>query len=131
MKRAGRVIRTLLTEGLLAISVLISILMVINLYHPTIPDPYTARNEALAIPELATLAPDSLLNSGDLAALDALPGIGEVLAARIIEARELDGLYTFPEDVMSVKGVGEKKFADIAAYLAAMEATPTDLAPLP
>ena len=69
----------------------------------------------------------SLLNSGDLTALDDLPGIGEVTAGRIIETRERDGTFYFPEDLMTVSGIGEKRLADIMAYLAEQPASPTDL----
>ncbi|MCU0286797.1 MAG: helix-hairpin-helix domain-containing protein [Acidobacteria bacterium] len=39
-----------------------------------------------------------------------LPRIGEKIAARIIEYREKNGKFKKPEDLMKVKGVGEKTF---------------------
>lgn len=131
MKKAGRIIHKLLPKGLLVVSVLVLLLMAADLYHPLFSDRYTARGGAPALPELHGLAADSLLNSGDLDALDELPGIGEVLAQRIIETRERDGLFYFPEDIMSVSGIGEKRFADIMAFIAAQEATSTDLPAAP
>lgn len=131
MKQTGRSIRKLLARGLLAVSVLFALLMAFSLYAPSFPDPYAARGGSTELPELTGLPADSLLNSGDVSALDELPGIGEVLASRIIETRERDGLFFFPEDVMTVSGIGEKRFADIMAYLAAQETTPTDLPSAP
>ena len=127
MKKAGRSLREILIRILLVASGLLALLMVCELYHPAFPDLWTASGSGVVVPELTALAPDSLLNSGSMADLDKLPGIGEVLAGRIIETRERDGLFRYPEDVMSVSGIGEKRFADIMAYMAAQEATPTDL----
>jgi competence protein ComEA len=39
-----------------------------------------------------------------------LPRIGEKIAERIIEYREKNGKFKRPEDIMKVKGIGEKTF---------------------
>lgn len=131
MKKPGHFLRQLLPWCLMAGIAFALLLMVCNLYKPAHPDHYTARGGSMLIPELTGLPPDSLLNSGDVKALDALPGIGEVLAGRIIETRERDGLFFFPEDVMTVSGIGEKRYHDIMTWLAAQEASPTDLPAAP
>ncbi len=43
----------------------------------------------------------------------ALPGIGEVLAGRILAYRDAHGSFTAPEELMYVEGIGEKKIEDI------------------
>lgn len=53
------------------------------------------------------------LNRSDAAALQSLPGIGPKLAQEIIRHREERGRFTSVEDLLSVKGIGEKKFSDI------------------
>ena len=40
--------------------------------------------------------------------LEALAGVGPVLAQEIIAERETNGDFHYPEDLISVKGIGEK-----------------------
>jgi len=48
------------------------------------------------------------LNTGTVADFDALPGVGEVLAARIVAWREENGRFTSVEDLGEVVGIGPK-----------------------
>ncbi len=57
------------------------------------------------------------INTADLAALCALPGIGEALAGRVIEYREAHGPFTSPDEIMNVSGIGAGKFAAIEALI--------------
>ena len=43
--------------------------------------------------------------------LDALPGIGPVLASRIVNYRKANGPFTAIEDLQRVSGIGSAKFA--------------------
>lgn len=47
------------------------------------------------------------VNMADAATLDTLPGIGEVLAQRIIDHREAHGPFASVDDLISVSGIGE------------------------
>lgn len=49
--------------------------------------------------------------------LETLPGVGPVLAARIIEFREERGPFTTVEDLLDVPGIGEAKLASLRDYL--------------
>jgi competence protein ComEA len=48
------------------------------------------------------------LNTADAAALDSLPGIGPVLAERIIAFRTDNGPFTSVDDLGEVSGIGER-----------------------
>ena len=48
------------------------------------------------------------LNTATVSQIAALPGIGEKTAERIIEYREKNGGFKKVEDLMNVKGIGEK-----------------------
>ncbi len=50
------------------------------------------------------------LNTATVAQLETLPGVGPALAARIIEHRQKSGGFKKIEELMNVKGIGEKSF---------------------
>ncbi len=74
---------------------------------------YVSVHPASTLAPLWGLSPESLINTGDAKELDTLPGVGEVISQRIIETREALGGFRLPEDLMLVKGIGEKTFAKI------------------
>ena len=50
------------------------------------------------------------LNTATVAQLEALPGIGKSVAERILEYRDKSGGFKKVEDLMNVRGIGEKSF---------------------
>ena len=81
------------------------------------PDRYASVHPAATMLPLMGFSADHLVNTGDAKALDALPGVGEVISARMVETREALGGYRLPEDLMLVKGIGEKTLEKIMDYL--------------
>ncbi|MEV0620872.1 ComEA family DNA-binding protein [Nonomuraea sp. NPDC050404] len=67
---------------------------------PVVP----AADPATAILDLNTATPDQL---------EQLPGVGEVLAARIVEFRTGRGAFTTVNQLREVSGIGPRKFEEI------------------
>ena len=51
------------------------------------------------------------INRATAGELDALPGIGPVLASRIIDYRKTNGPFISVDDLQKVSGIGSAKFA--------------------
>ena len=49
------------------------------------------------------------VNSATSSQLEALPGVGRVIAERIVEFRRDNGPFADKQSLMGVKGIGEKK----------------------
>lgn len=76
---------------------------------PTAPPPATD-------PEAAGTAPVSL-NTATVEQLDALPGIGPVLAANIVAFREENGGFTSVEQLVDVSGIGASRLAELRDHV--------------
>ncbi len=58
----------------------------------------------------ATASAPVNLNAASAAQLQTLPGVGSSTAERIVEYRQKNGAFKKIEELMNVKGIGEKSF---------------------
>ena len=57
------------------------------------------------------------INTATREELERLPGIGEALAARIVEHRERHGAFRRVEHLIIVRGISERRFAALRAFI--------------
>lgn len=69
-------------------------------------------NDCIVIPEKTEQKKVSI-NTGTKEELMTLPGIGPATAEKIIQYREENGLFRETDELMRVRGIGEKKLAKI------------------
>ncbi len=70
----------------------------------------------------ATFAEDSgkiNINTASVEQLSDITGIGPVIAQRIVDYRENNGGFSTVEEIVNVRGIGEKTFAKIKNYITA------------
>src|SRR6266446_4914670 len=72
--------------------------------------PGTARGAA---PQAAAPGEKVNINTAGVDELVALPGIGRAYAERIVEYRQKNGPFKKVEDILNVRGIGEKTFERI------------------
>jgi competence protein ComEA len=83
--------------------------------------------EGRQMPAAGAAAPAPVnLNTATAAQLEALPGIGKATAERILEYRQKNGAFKKIEDLMNVRGIGEKSFLTLKPLVTvtAPKATP-------
>lgn len=85
--------------------------------RPPEPTRYEASGRMAAVKDVPVQAGSIPVNTGDAALLDELPGVGEATAQKIIDERDLNGPFFYPEDMMQVHGIGEKKLEDMRTML--------------
>lgn len=86
---------------------------------------YSVQKQTLWVSEVgdgavSTPVPGQLqvnINTADADELQELPGIGQVLARRIIEERERNGAFRIPEDILRVSGIGPATLKKMLDYI--------------
>lgn len=86
--------------------------------QPTAAKPAAAAKSAK--PAASATAPVNL-NTATQVQLESLPGLGAKAAERILEYRQKNGRFKKVEDLMNVKGIGEKSFLKLKPLLTVTE----------
>lgn len=81
----------------------------LHLRVPAIGDPPDATDRGMGAPADGKVR----VNVATRTELEALPGIGPVLAQRIVEHREAAGPFATVEDLLDVPGIGERVLASL------------------
>lgn len=87
--------------------------------------PETARSaDAEGTSEDACSEPSELINinTASTQELTALPGVGEVIAERIVNYREAHGAFVTIYDITAVSGIGDGKFEKMKDFITTGEA---------
>lgn len=71
-----------------------------------------------ALPAAAAEGRKVNINSADASQLALLPRVGPSIAQRIVEYRKQNGPFKKPEDLMLVRGIGEKTYELLKPYVA-------------
>jgi len=98
--------------------VVLSILALVSLIAVQAPAAAAqTKPAARATVKSATPSAPVNINTASAAELDALPGIGAKTAALIVEYRTKNGPFKKVEELMNVRGIGEKNFLKLKPQL--------------
>jgi competence protein ComEA len=81
---------------------------------PPAAEPPNADSAATGVPGTGAPTGPVNLNTATLDQLDGLPGIGPVLAQAILDERARRGRFHSVQELREVRGIGERRFADLA-----------------
>ena len=71
----------------------------------------------LAAPAISAAEGKVNINTATAEELELLPRVGPSIAGRILEFRDKNGRFKTPQDLMLVRGIGEKTFEDLEPFI--------------
>ena len=92
-------------------------LLLLSLFAALPEKTATVTETALGMPTPSAVLGDIDLNSADAETLCRLPGVGPVIAERILYQRQALGGFDCIEELVLVDGIGEKTMGKIYAYM--------------
>ena len=78
-----------------------------------LPEYYAQKDVLISLYELKNVP----VNKADAQLLATVPGIGPVLARRIVEERARSGFFHDPDDLTRVHGIGDRRAQQFQSYL--------------
>lgn len=124
MMRKITAVRSTLGWLLLAACVVLAVCAVAGEMAPAPKLHYDSSGRTVAVEAIPVQTGTVKVNSADADELDSLPGVGESIALAILEERLLNGPFFYPEDMMHVRGIGEKKLEEMRDLLDLTEGAP-------
>lgn len=89
----------------------------VRIYQAPAPTALPAEETAPEEPVVPTSPAAVNINTATAQQLEALPGVGPVLAQRIVDYRTVHGLFQTPEELSKVKGIGESKLKELLDFV--------------
>jgi len=83
----------------------------------TLPQNQSAAIQTSVKSQVSETAPRININRASASELEKLPGIGKVMAERIIEHRTQYGSFRRAEHLMMVRGISDKKFRALSELI--------------
>jgi len=117
MKQKNFAVRSMLGWLLLAACVVLAVWALLGGYAPQPRTSYAAMGRTADVQPIPVQTGAIPVNTADAEVLDELPGIGPATAESILAEREENGPFYYPEDLMQVDGIGEKKLEDMRDML--------------
>lgn len=117
MKWNSLAVRRTLGWLLLAACLVLAGAAVLSGYHPVARTSYALSGRTAEIKPVPVQQGSISVNLADTDTLDMLPGVGPVTAQAIVDERALHGPFFYPEDLMQVRGIGEKKLSGMRELL--------------
>ena len=119
MKKGQMILLSICT---LSLCVVFGIFLGRNLPNNYIPQTQISATSATDSPTVSAVTPHEKsghldLNLATKAQLMDLPGIGEVLAQRILDYRQTQGSFHSIDELLNVEGIGEKTLEQIEPFL--------------
>lgn len=124
MKDKHVAVRSGLGWLLLAACVILAVWVLADSCHQPQRTGYAASGRVADLHSIPVQTGQIPVNTADATLLMELPNIGAAMAERIMDERALNGPFYYPEDLMHVKGIGEKKLEEMRDLLDLTEETP-------
>ena len=90
-----------------------------SIYYATVANSVSSSNKNVKIGRnlSAKVVSKVNINKASSSEIQKIPGIGPVLAQRVIDFRNKNGKFEIIDDLMDVKGIGSKKLEKIRAWI--------------
>jgi comEA protein len=98
-------------------------ILVVLLFHflsaacSRLPRNHASETKSVKTPTSAAKLATVNLNTASAAELEQLPGVGPVLAERIVNFRSENGVFRRAEHLMMVRGISDKKFRELRSLI--------------